>query len=130
MEQLKITKRNKVIKIMTSEEIIQRLLDERKITVAEALVILKDIAKNAINTIFDNHDLNKRIKKDVPHYPNMVTVMYGVNLTDNIWYGETKIPEYSETSYSTNTFETHEYNIKDNEFKKLQNIIYGSKSDK
>ena len=103
---------------MTSEEIIQRLLDERKITVAEALVILKDIAKNAINTIFDNHDLNKRIKKDVPYYPNMVTVMYGVNLTDNIWYGETKIPEYSETLYSTNTFETHEYNIKDNEFKK------------
>ena len=32
---------------MTSEEIIQRLLDQKKITVEEAMVILKDSAKTS-----------------------------------------------------------------------------------
>ena len=31
---------------MTSEEIIQRLLDDKKITVKEAMILMRDICKN------------------------------------------------------------------------------------
>lgn len=36
---------------MTSEEIIQRLLDKKKITIKETMVILKDLAKIGLQPI-------------------------------------------------------------------------------
>ena len=63
---------------MTSEQIIQRLLDEKKISVKEAMIILKDLAKIGIQYIFTKEtDL-------VPHQPTVV--MYGVGTT---WTADT-----------------------------------------
>ena len=75
---------------MTSEEIIQRLLDEKKITVKEAMIILKDLAKIGLQEVK---------KKFIPKYPyiptnppytdpinpNTITVMYGVGTSPYIW---------------------------------------------
>lgn len=58
---------------MTSEEIIQRLLDEKHITVAEAAQMIRDLVKNEIFTPPTNP--NK-----TPYYPPTV-VMYGVSVT-------------------------------------------------
>ena len=37
---------------MTSEEIIQRLIDEKKISAKEAMIILKDLARISVQQIF------------------------------------------------------------------------------
>jgi hypothetical protein len=37
---------------MTSEEIIEKLIDEKKITVKDAMVILKDLAKESVKRMF------------------------------------------------------------------------------
>ena len=55
---------------MTSEEIIQRLLDEKKITVKEAMILMKDICKNFL--------FKKESLSDFP--PTVVT--YGVRPVD------------------------------------------------
>lgn len=62
---------------MTSEEIIQKLLSEDKITASEALVILKDLAKIGIQQILPVYpkEPEKRIPLDT------TVVMYGVTPT-------------------------------------------------
>lgn len=37
---------------MTSEEIIERLIDEKKITVKDAMIILKDLARESVKRMF------------------------------------------------------------------------------
>lgn len=37
---------------MTSEEIIERLIDEKKLSVKEAMVILKDLARESVRRMF------------------------------------------------------------------------------
>lgn len=56
---------------MTSEEIIQRLLDDRKITVKEAMTLMRDICKNFL--------FNK--EESPSNFPPTV-VMYGVRPVD------------------------------------------------
>jgi len=74
---------------MTSEEIIQRLLDEKKITVADAMVILKDLAKIGISYV---------LKQEQPTIPTAPTiVMYGVGVTTSTGDGQS-ISNYSHTN--------------------------------
>ena len=73
---------------MTSEEIIQRLLDEKKITASEALTILKDLARIGMTVISDELIPDKW--KD-PSSGTIVTVMYGV------------VPSKSDTTYTYTT---------------------------
>lgn len=94
---------------MTSEEIIERLLDERKITVKEALVILKDLAKIGLSQLINN---NKNITSDDiervldnPHIitPPTVVAMYACtpipwgNNDNGFSYTSTSITEIEET---------------------------------
>ena len=76
---------------MTSEEIIQRLLDEKKITVKEAMIILKDLAKIGLQQV-----LPEKIEKMIfpvpepgqtiaPTPPYDVVVMYGVQTNPFTW---------------------------------------------
>lgn len=67
---------------MTSEEIIQRLLDEKKISVKEALIILKDLARIGINEIFKPL---APTKPDLPIYPGDNVVKYGVTTNPYTW---------------------------------------------
>lgn len=71
---------------MTSEEIVQRLLDEKKITVTEALIILKDLAKIATQQIFTSKT------KPLPEYPNRTEVvcMYGVQISSTTYESTSK----------------------------------------
>ena len=57
---------------MTSEEIIQRLLDEKKISAKEAMIILKDLARISIEQIFTPKTIKDFPSQDMP------VVMYGV----------------------------------------------------
>lgn len=83
---------------MASEEIIQRLLDEKKISVKEALIILKDLARIGINEIFKP---SIPTKPDLPTYPrDNVVVMYGVTTNPYTW-NESEPQGYS-ISASTN----------------------------
>lgn len=66
---------------MTSEEIIQRLLDEKKITVAEAMIILKDLAKIGINYVLGKE------QQIIPAPPTVV--MYGVTTSPTTWADNT-----------------------------------------
>ena len=65
---------------MTSEEIIERLLDERKITVKEALVILKDLAKIGLSQLTNKNITSDDIERVLnnPHVitPPTVVTMY------------------------------------------------------
>lgn len=68
---------------MTSEEIIQRLLDEKKITVKEAMVILKDLAKIGLQQIlpekiFPDTWIEDPLKRTNPGPFDNIVVMYGV----------------------------------------------------
>ena len=62
---------------MTSEQIIQKLLDNNKITVKEAMIILKDLAKIGIQRVLPDSwiDQGDSIK---PRIPDNIVVMYGV----------------------------------------------------
>ena len=79
---------------MTSEEIIQRLLDEKKISAKEAMIMLKDLAIIGINQIFPITKSTKRI------YPNTTVVMYGVSPI-----------EYDNSNWTYNTTETTKSNF-------------------
>lgn len=64
---------------MTTEQIIQRLLDEKHITVVEAVQMIKDLVRNEIFVPMFPTDERKT-------YPgNFIAVMYGVD-ANNIWY--------------------------------------------
>lgn len=67
---------------MTTEEIIQRLLDEKKITVKEALVILKDVITNEFLKKSYEEKISKEDDKNFDKRPSFpyppITVMYGV----------------------------------------------------
>ena len=64
---------------MTTEQIIQRLLDEKHITVAEAVQMIKDLVRNEVFVPMFPTDERKT-------YPgNSIVVMYGVD-TNNTWY--------------------------------------------
>lgn len=74
---------------MTTEEIIQRLLDEKHITVKEAMQMLKDLVKNEVFIpMFPNQ------KQKYPMPPPPVTI-YGVNYMS-----------YDEVDYTTSTTTT------------------------
>lgn len=75
---------------MTSEEIIQKLLDEKKISASEALTILKDLARIGITVISDEliPDSWKDTSSRTP-----VTVLYGV------------VPSNSDNTYTYKTTE-------------------------
>jgi hypothetical protein len=67
---------------MTSEEIIQRLLDEKKISASEALIILKDLARIGMTVISDEiipDSWKGTATKPNPY--NATVVMYGVTPT-------------------------------------------------
>ena len=72
---------------MTSEQIIQRLLDENKISVKDAMVILKDLAKIALQQIMPNTWVAP--DDTVPPQPFTV-VMYGVQ-TPSTTYNESTV---------------------------------------
>lgn len=59
---------------MTSEEIIQRLLDDKKISVKEAIVILKDLAKIGLQQITPS--IFPEEKKKV--WGDTIVTVYGV----------------------------------------------------
>lgn len=87
---------------MTAEDIIQRLLDEKHITVKEAMVLIKAIAG-----IFVEDWVNKfRKKLDLPikpvidpdkRYPGSdIVAAYGVNLLpQTVMYGVQTFPSYN-----------------------------------
>lgn len=62
---------------MTSEEIIERLLDEKKISVKEALIILKDLAKIGVREI-GSKIFPTKIKPEPPKQLHDIVVAYGV----------------------------------------------------
>lgn len=66
---------------MTSEDIIQRLLDENKITVKEALVLLKDLAKIAVTNKWNDWFPGTTISSPEKPFDNNIVVMYGVNVS-------------------------------------------------
>lgn len=89
---------------MTCEDIIQRLLDERHITVKEAMIMIKELVKNTIETkeeIKKSNSLLKDIdevskiwdkepkKKSVEDFWNIPTVVcYGVQIPSNVVYSD------------------------------------------
>lgn len=81
---------------MTSEEIIQRLLDEKKITVAEAMIILKDLAKIGINYVLGK-------EQQIIPAPTTV-VMYGVTTSPTTFVDNTiatsKYPQHEDDPQS------------------------------
>ena len=66
---------------MTCEDIIQRLLDEKHITVKEAMIMIKELVKNSIPNVSFPGVPEK--EKDF-WKPNEVVVMYGVNTSPYI----------------------------------------------
>ena len=82
---------------MTSEEIIQRLLDEKKITVKEAMTLIKDICKYTWNSF--NHDTKIR---EEHKYPTVMT-MYGVPGTEDIF----KFPSVTSTTFNSHNIKEH-----------------------
>lgn len=76
---------------MTSEEIIQRLLDEKKISASEALTILKDLARIGITVISD--EIIPKGWKDTSSGGPVTVVMYGV------------VPSNSDNTYTYKTTE-------------------------
>lgn len=79
---------------MSSEEIIQRLLDEKKITAKEAMIILKDLAKIGAQQILPDKFIPDDWKFPEPENPYksnplyQVVTMYGV-LTNPYSYDDT-----------------------------------------
>ena len=66
---------------MTCEDIIQRLLDEKHITVKEAMIMIKELVKNSIPNVSFPGVPEK--EKDF-WKPTVVVVMYGVNTSPYI----------------------------------------------
>ena len=70
---------------MTTEEIIQRLLDEKKITVKEALVILKDVIKNELLNKPYEEKISKEVDENFNKHPSFpypsIAAMYGVTIS-------------------------------------------------
>ena len=81
---------------MTSEEIIQRLLDQKKISAKEAMIILKDLAKIGYKSII-GYPIEEPYKDYHPYQFPPYTVMYGVTPTTSPYYGD----DYTLT-YTTN----------------------------
>lgn len=92
---------------MTCEDIIQRLLDERHISVKEAMIMIKELVKNLKDTNdiikekkdaqtkkIDNDDLQKLItdvpEKENPFWDRTTVCMYGVQIP-GAWYSDTTI---------------------------------------
>ena len=69
---------------MTSEEIIERLLDEKKISVKEALIILKDLARIGITQSWRSIFPESGSPTEVPDFHPAV-VMYGVQTSPATW---------------------------------------------
>lgn len=72
---------------MTSEEIIERLIDEKKITVKEAMVILKDLARESVKRMFypvvsDNLYRENRFNYYDPDW-SKITIDNNTSLTSN-----------------------------------------------
>ena len=92
---------------MTSEEIIQRLLSEKKLTVKEAMVRLNDLAKIGLKQVFPERILPGKwtdpgeITAPPQPWQDNVVVMYGV-LTNPTLY-DTNGVSTSATSISDNT---------------------------
>ncbi len=63
---------------MTCEDIIQRLLDEKHITVKEAMIMIKELVKNSIPNVSFPGAPEK--EKDF-WKPNDIVVMYGITTT-------------------------------------------------
>ena len=82
---------------MTSEEIIQRLLDEKKITVKEAMILIKDTCKY----VCDSFNHNVKIKEE--HKYPMVMTMYGVPGTEDIF----KFPSVTSTTFNSHNIKEH-----------------------
>jgi hypothetical protein len=60
---------------MTSEEIIQRLIEEKKLTVSEAMVIMRDLAKEHIRRMFDHNYIDTDLlNRSFNYYNNIGTV--------------------------------------------------------
>ena len=70
---------------MTTEQIIQRLLDEKHITVTEAVQMIRDLVRNEIFTPM--FPTNKQ--KTYPGQPTVV--MYGVDINDTVYSSNTAI---------------------------------------
>lgn len=92
---------------MTSEEIIQRLLSEKKITVKEAMVILKDLAKIGLQEILPEKIIpytwfEERQKRTNPYPYDNTVVMYGVTSPNGPWVNNTNGVNTSATSISDN----------------------------
>ena len=66
---------------MTCEDIIQRLLDEKHITVKEAMIMIKELVKNSIPNVSFPGVPEK--EKDF-WKPNEVVALYGVNISPYI----------------------------------------------
>ena len=60
---------------MTCEDIIQRLLDEKHITVKEAMIMIKELVKNSLPNI----SIPEKTKEKDFWNPNEVVVMYGIS---------------------------------------------------
>lgn len=89
---------------MTCEDIIQRLLDEKHITVKEAMIMIKELVKNTMPTI--TQGLWPSTNKDFWN-PSDIAVMYGVQTLPKITCDKnesnaitisTSIPEFYTTS--------------------------------
>lgn len=109
---------------MTSEEIIQRLLDEKKISVKEAMVILKDLAKIGIKRVLPNKIIpddwwKEPNKTTAPRPPyDTITVMYGVT-TNPYTYNENN-NGWNTTANSDVTFTTSDTIKNNNEDKNIK----------
>ena len=68
---------------MTTEQIIQRLLDEKHITVAEAIQMIKDLVRNEVFTPMFPTDK----RKTYPEKP--IVVMYGVGISNTDGWNNT-----------------------------------------
>lgn len=86
---------------MTSEEIIERLLDQKHITVKEAMILLKDLIKNRY---FSNDDLISKFPTTTPSNPwsdRTTVVMYGVQTPDSTRWNDA---QSNITTSVSNTF--------------------------
>ena len=100
---------------MNAEEIIERLLDERKITAKEAIILLKAI----LNVVTDDwigrfkrivEDSNKKSKETpnwIPPDPNPwkndIVVMYGVQTYPSTWNEISNVYDASSITYTQTT---------------------------
>lgn len=70
---------------MTTEQIIQRLLDEKHITVLEAVQMIKDLVRNEVFIPAVPADKKKT------YYRQPTVVMYGVDISNTEYYSDNAI---------------------------------------